>query len=283
MDVLESRIHRALLEIVKETFKEEKIPEFRVIIDEMEARSMDGSWRAPRKLNGKIVPGEIHIKNMARPTKYILATSIKQTAHLCDYAVNCHRKGSNGHGELFYEIYERLWASACRLGILDKSMAYGALIGNESRASGKMLNRLNRSGMCLEPVPEQEFGKDVRIIHAYDSFDCRDRLKELGFSYNRYSRAWEKEIPESESDKMINTVSELGATPRITKLLDIMVNQTISVIGDTYRAKEILKERGFRFRDGSWEKTFSPTELRNEKEFLDDLKKTYAIKYKVSI
>ena len=110
------------------------------------------------------------------------------------------------------------------------------------------------------------------ILEVFNSYKIKAYLKENGFRYNSSYQSWDKEY---EIDKVDEITEKLFSLDQTVKLdfrtphhLVLVFDGYIVVEGNTFKAKEILKEYHFGFSNGKWRKKIKANRYLYEKEII---------------
>ena len=102
------------------------------------------------------------------------------------------------HGKEFYEIFERLLHAALDMKILNLDDVRN--MPHVSSGHNKIQKMLDRYVPCTEDECTNNICNNIRI-YCYNSFNCKDALKQDGYKYNSIVRAWYKELPATNQNK----------------------------------------------------------------------------------
>ena len=217
----------------KDDFKESYL-RFFVEITGKTAKSQHGTYN--------IKTHKISIYNSWRDDESILCTTIHELAHHID---TCNR-GDSDHQDAFYREFKRLLFTAMDMGVIHKEKFLDtAKDASDSNKIRKMMAEYTPN--CIP------YKSDAKTIFVYDCFEHKDALKALGYRFNGMSKAWEKEVSDTEEEK-----AKLSAFPGIRievhGAADFHFEGKIKLIatGDTYVIKDTLKALGFRYQEKKW-------------------------------
>lgn len=254
MDALEYRIEKAINYIVQYTFPDAKITPMHLIFMKHDTQSFHGDY------NGRTQT--VRVGNLTRPPSHVVITLLHEAAHHCEVCMS----GSTGHQRSFYVIYHALMKSAIQIGLFSYETAKTVT----DTSSVRQLERY--FGPIIETaIPEKKYKLDRLLVCVYDGYDIRDKLKARGYFYNVRSKSWEKEIAVSEKE---TEQLYLDGFPGITSIftpdfMTIIIMATITVTGNTYQCKDILKSLNFIFKKSlpssnvsGWYKTIQSTKIK---------------------
>ena len=203
--------------------------------------------------HGDYNPSErkIRLMNPYREEDKLIITAIHELAH----HINHMQSNSDIHGKGFYANYERLLHAALDMQLFDKN-DYIKLLRESKDAVDE--NKVKK--MIQNYYPKYNGYKDDKSkIIVFGGYDIKDNLKNRGFSYNKISKAWEKEVEEQEIGELKLYFEEIsvkykitGANKYITK--DEKAKKHLIAVFNAFAVKEALKEHNFRYRssDKAW-------------------------------
>lgn len=203
--------------------------------------------------HGDYNPSErkIRLMNPYREEDKLIITAIHELAH----HINHMQKNPDIHGKGFYANYERLLHAALDMKLFDKN-DYIRLLRESKDAVDE--NKVKKMIQNYRPV-FNGYKDDKNKIIVFGGFDIKETLKNKGFSYNKISKAWEKEAAEQEIEELKKYFDDTsvkykitGANKYITK--DDNSKKHLIVVYNAFTVKDSLKEHHFRYRssDQAW-------------------------------
>lgn len=233
--MINKKVHDMLVEIAKQAFPEVKHIKFFLVIENREMKSIHGDWSYPK--GGKI--SKIRIFNLSRGTNDIIKTSIHELAHNTEYSI--HKK--TGHSKEFYRIYKLLLETAIRINLI-------TLDDIKSIHDIDMLTK-HHGKITAKAEEATSYKKDIAMVKIKNSYEIKDDLKTLGYSYNAIERCWAIEIDKNELNDHLCKINELTSADNIvvTDFSDLKIDTYgyLIVTGKSYGIKDDLKASGFIF------------------------------------
>lgn len=168
----------------------------------------------------------------------VVAVLIHELAH----HIHVVDTGDSDHSKEFYAIYRELLFAALDMGLLNREAVMEIKQdASDSNKVKKILAEYDGSGV--------NYKSDMVRIDVENGYKIREILKELGFIYNTLNTFWEKEIPESELEKMRQNLDILKAKYQVhdAKQLVFRGAAYLYVSGDTFDHRDKLSEEGFRW------------------------------------
>lgn len=270
MNSADYRLYQALMAIAHTAYPNEKIAPFTVGIKKHDALSFHGQWYPPTKTE----KAHIAYTNITRPLRYQIKVLIHELSHHMEY----HFHKCIGHSRTFYDIYEKLFVTACRMNIITQAMLAEGFEG-DARDWRKIMKRVEKHD--LNVVPSLEYKKNVSIVKAVNAYRFKNVLKQRCYSYNDYTSDWEKEINNNDMDDELEFLSDNDISYRIGPLLNIENRVVIKVSGKTYPIRMELKDHDYRYLEGNtWIKKVPAEFLEPEIPYIDSLKEK---RFKVTI
>lgn len=221
-----------------------------------------------------MVKKKIIIYNFSRPTTNILCSALHELAHHICLEVSNNKT----HDTEFYRTFKSLISAAVEIGYLDYEKCRKVEDTNTIKAMEKKAGKVT-AVYDKENDPNKEF----RTIQVIGGYAIKDYLIREKFHYSPLERIWEKDVTESESRRyekeIFNMEPRTNVVISAVNDLTIQVFYTFTIKGSTYQHKEVLKEKGYRFKDGIWQKKFEAAAFQDEYLFVKTLK---GIEYKIS-
>lgn len=226
--VLNDIIDVAYADCGEEDRKEYK--HFRLYISTIEKKSSSGQYFPSNS--------RIEVYNPSLGARHMAKCCIHELAHHIDKTKN----GKTGHQKPFYKEYRKLMYAALDLGILDRE----DFIDDWSSDCNKVRRMLEKYQPC--PMDYQLPGG--LILQCRNCYKIRDELKKRKFTWNNLEEAWEKTIKKEDKNEFMEMLRGLGCkNVEVRNEWDMHIDASIIVIasGNTYEAREYLKEKGFWF------------------------------------
>lgn len=189
----------------------------------------------------------IRVVNPEDGAERIAKTCLHELAHHIDYVKN----GKTGHQKPFYAVYARLIYSALDLHVIEKK-DFEAETMHRSRDYSKVQQIIK----AYVPSDQKTKSPDYIVVLVRSSYEQKDTLKEKGFKWDPIERAWSIVAKKDQEEAITQYLKTIGCNNYSVSNygLKIDVQHYVSVTGDTYPYREILKSHGFRFvpKDKSW-------------------------------
>jgi len=259
----EYHMSKILRDIAQKTYKNEKIPPFRLEIHVEERKTFHGDYFCPTST--------IRIFNMSRPSDHIISTTIHELAHHVDFSIN----GSIGHNKRFYEIFRNLMETAIKCGYINYEVARQKCDSSDIMMMEKYFGPVKASY-----DEAYDTHKDERIIRVSKSYNIKDFLSSNGFHYNGVEKLWEKDVNKNDVEDVKKMVLEKSNSVEVNVLnfnnITVDAYYYIIVEKNTYSHKEELSNNGYRYKGyfidkNAWVKKIKTTELPKEKKFLSKI------------
>ena len=260
MDALEFRIERAINSIIRNTFPGKEIPKLNLKFMKQDTRSFHGDYYFKTQT--------ARVGNLTRPPSHVVITLLHEAAHHCEFCMT----GQSGHQKSFYVIYHALMTTAIRMGMFTYETAKTVTDSTSIRQLERYMGPIT-----IKPDPDKKYKKGKLLVSVYNCYDIREILKNRGYYYNMKAKSWEKEIRDSEKQAEQAFLDNFpDATVVITDdFMTIIVMATITVTGNTYPCKDVLKSLNFKYRKktpsgdaGGWYKIIQSTKVREYKNAL---------------
>lgn len=252
--MLNTVIYNLLLEIQNDAFQNLNHQAFYVELNNKNLKGRYGDWEAVPKGANKI-----RIFHIDRPTSLIIKTSIHELAHNIEYTI--YKKA--GHQKEFYSVYKKLIESAISLGIFNYEDAL-------KEHDVQMLIKYHGGIEVRECI--NKYKNDSCIIKIFNSYEIKDTLSAIGFSFNKLEKSWDKEILKNQIEELKNDLLNLTTEDNIKIVefsnLDIDVPKYIIISGNTFPYKEIIKELNYYYKDKTWVKKVLSSEINQEIEII---------------
>ena len=202
----------------------------------------------------------------------IVITLLHEVSHHIEYMDTGH----TGHSKTFYEIHKKLLEIAIDLGILTLS----DITENKSSAArnsdkiGRMMQGYQRKGIhllsdymdvsFLNGLPKEVIRKEKFQVKCVP--EEKEILKNHSYKWNSQYKTWEKETSntsQSEEEKEFLFQNrfykiKIGNECYYTRYIKV------SVMGDTYPYRKVLKKRGYVYSDKVWNKQVSADKIQTE-------------------
>lgn len=267
----EFHMSKILRDIAQKTYKDKKIPTFRLELYVEERKAFHGDYNALTKT--------IRVFNMSRSADFIISTTIHELAHHIDFSFF----GSSGHNKRFYEILKNLMETAVKCGYINYEIA-------RKKCDSRDISQMEKYYGPVTAKYDKSYDtySNVRIIRVAKSFDIKDWLKdELGFHYNKIEKIWERETELEEVNDITDRISKKSNSVEVSvvKFNDIQIDTYYYVIvtKNTYQHKDELSRNGYKYKGyfietNSWVKKIKTTELNSEKRFLNQIGLEFTLK-----
>lgn len=267
---MEKRIKEILIDIAQKTYGE--TPQyFRLEICPEEKKSKHGEYCPQTKT--------IRIFNISRPIEHIVSTTIHELAHHID----CCKYGSSGHNKRFYGIFRALLKTAIECGYVD----YNSIKNKKDSIDIEMMER--HYGELVAFYDEsKDTNKDKFIIKVKNSFNIKEFLHSLSFTYNNIEKTWDKVIKKDEIESLKKQILEKDSSViiEVNNYNDITMDAYYYIIvsKNTFQYKDELAKNGYKYKGynvntNSWVKKINTRDLNKEKKFLSSLGLEYKIKH----
>lgn len=228
------QIHEILNTIAKQAFGTDKIPPFYVCLKKVENEEYNGIYSPETST--------ISIYNLSRPSQYILATSLHEMAHHCEYT----GYGTTDHKVRFYRILKRLMVSAIELGYL-------SLQEVELLSDVEDMKQIRRNCSRIKAVynPNIDLDRHYRYIEVTgDTYRYKEKLKELDYIWDSYSENWYYKIHVNDLEEEIHNLHfhfpQLKVKVRMVTDFSVTTFYYVKVTGSgTYYIKDSLKAEKF--------------------------------------
>lgn len=207
----------------------------------------------------------IEVYNLTRTGREILTTAIHDLAHHLCFC----EKATEKHTKHFYRRMHELLEAASAMGYVDyDTVSFLA----ECRKMEQICGRIRTS-----------FGVDA-MVNAHvktivvDNHRCMEKTKEVlllrKFTYNPIEWLWEKNAEEMEALNEKKELEQLSSGMHVAVYPFTSLHHdpviTITVEGATYRVKEKLRERGYRYC-GAWKRLLRAGGMEEEEKYLAHL------------
>lgn len=211
----------------------------------------------------------IEVFNPSLGSRHLAKCCLHELSHHIDWC----RHGKSGHQAPFYEVYEKLIFASLDMGILQKEDFHD----DWSRDKNKVLAILDR----YKPHPIAYKTDIPCIIRIFNGFTVKDQLKSAGYRWNTLEQVWEIEVSDlSMQEKYLSSLKIAKSQEELSEYPDpyyvitdpsMHIDGIIYILaqGQTYDAREILKEYGFFFsKEKKWLRKVKASE---QKHLLDSL------------
>jgi hypothetical protein len=184
---------------------------------------------------------KIRIMNLSNSAGVILATTIHELAHHCEFCLT----GKTGHGAAFYLTMRDLMVTAMQHGwvVPDdlKQLAGGNAPSNRAF--------LRKFGADLKEVKSSATDSG-KIIKVFDAFAIKDSLKAAGYGWSKLELCWTKDVPADQVDQETQFVAACGAARVVVQdarraTMDVVFH---AVVSNGIEQREKLKAAGYRFK-----------------------------------
>ncbi len=234
--MVNKQIHEMLVAIADEAYPNISHNKFFIVIENKILKSFHGDWSPPN--NGK--SSVIRVFNLYRGTNDIVKTSIHELAHNTEYSL--YKK--TGHSKRFYLIYKQLLETAIKLNIVTLS----ALDDIDSKHDLDMVIK-HHGPLNASAEQSMAYKNNMCLIKVNKSFNIKDDLKNLGYSYNSLEKCWCIEIEKNALDEHMIALNKLTSDENIDVSgcsdLQIKAYGYLIVSGKTFDIKGELKDNGF--------------------------------------
>ncbi len=225
----------------------------------------------------------IRIMNLYRNENKLIITAVHELSHHIN-----HMQGNKDiHGKGFYANYEKLLHGTLDMGLVKKEEWLAA---KRRRRDSQSENKVEKMILSYNPQ-NSSYKAGFKKIIVYGAYDIKEELKEMGYTYNKIVRGWEKEIEENDSDNMKKYLDTKGVKYTISDANKYIVKDaetekkrnswTLSV-QNAYPIKDFLKEKGYYYRmeDYCWCKKYM---TGDEVDVLLNEIKSLCVKYNIGI
>lgn len=271
--ILEKEIKEMLIDIATKAYNK-KPPYFILNIVTEERKTMNGQYWPLKK--------QIDIFNLSRPTQYVLCTTIHELVHHLDYCYN----NNLAHDKSFYSVFKTLLEAAIKSGYLTYDII-------RQKCDSVDIIQLEKyfGPITVEYDENYDNNKDKVLFKVLKSYEIRNKLSEMGYSYNGIEKNWYKKLSdsdvESEKDKILELSKSVEFSVDTYRNLQINLFYYIIVTGDTFSCKDELKKQGYKFKGygikgNAWVKRIDAKDIDEENISIERLKRDYSeIKVKV--
>lgn len=244
--MLEKRVKRYLDDIIEVAFedveptKRERFHWFRLYFRTNEYKTKNGHYIYETHT--------IEIFNPRRGEEDTVKTCLHEVAHHIDYCMH----GTSGHQKPFYDIYERLIYASLDMGIFTKENFLDSSSRDRNKVEKILLAYRKKEVNYQKPI--------LYLVQVWNSYSIKDGLKNQGYSFNKISQAWEREVDDNDLPLEESALQAIGAKkktdnpddkkPYYTVCDSALLTNTVYYLkatGDTYVHKEELKDHGFYF------------------------------------
>lgn len=198
----------------------------------------------------------IRIFNLYRDNSAIIATTLHEVAHHIDW---CNR-GTTGHNAEFYAVYKKLLFAALDLGVFSKGSYLNAI--RDSSDGNKVRKIL--SGYA----PNSNKKNQKMKITIENGYEIRKILSDIGFRYNRQSKAWEKSVLPKDLPAEKKSLGALNVNYSVSREDSMSIQKKCYLIAKkgSYEERFRLKAEGFVWEKASktWRKEVSSPERKSE-------------------
>lgn len=214
--------------------------------------------------NEKYKDNTLTIYNLYRQEVAIANSCIIALAHHIDF---CNR-GETKNDKEFLLVYSKILYKALIFQLLD----YVDLINCEDYENQKIIQTALE--VCWKKnVTLQIY--NTTVLEVFKSYKIKDFLKENGFRYNPSYNSWDKEFKITEIDamteKLFSLDQEIKLDFRTPHHLVLVFDGYIIVEGNTYKAKDILKDYHFGYSNGKWRKKIKANRYLYEKDIISSV------------
>jgi hypothetical protein len=257
---LQGRIYHMLRTIADETYPN-RIGRFSLdmLPDEFSSRHGDYSHKTRK----------IRIVNLSRSVGAILATTIHELAHHCEFC----NTGKTGHRETFYITMRDLMITA---------MKHGWVVPDDLRG-------LENGNAPSDRVFIKKFGADLTnikpaitcntsIVKVFDAFAIKDALKSSGYQWSKLELCWAKEVPVEHVEHETQFIAACGRARLVVQdarraTIDVVYH---AIVSNGAQQRERLKAAGYRFKaygytSPVWVKRISAEQKAQESLFLKSI------------
>ena len=199
----------------------------------------------------------LEVYNPRLGSDFMASTLIHELSHRMSYQF--HGSAGTGHGKEFYAEYTRLIYAALDMGILTEDT-----FTNDTWSSDK--NKVRKIISKYKPNPVEYTMNFPPVVKVYNAYSIKEDLKTRGYTWNTIELLWEKETDNTEDEAQflenIGVINGTGETDN-NKQMYYQIDESslfmkpviyIETKGDTYNAREKLKEMGFIYssKDKKW-------------------------------
>jgi hypothetical protein len=257
---LQGRIYTMLRTIADETYPN-RIGRFSLDMLPDEFASRHGDYNQATK--------KIRIMNLSRSLGTILATTIHELAHHCEFC----NTGKTGHGEPFYLTMRDLMVTAMKHGwVVPDDLQ--ELAGGSAPSNRVFLRKF---GDDLRQIQSSTTGS-ASIIKVFDAFAIKDALKAAGYGWSKLELCWTKEVHADQVEQETRFVAACGQARVVVQdarraTMDVVFH---AVVRNGVQQREKLKAAGYRFKaygytSPVWVKRISAEERDAEARFLKSI------------
>ena len=190
---------------------------------------------------------------------YILTTAIHGMAHHCDY----NKRGETGHDEDFFRMFYSL---------LQEAAIWGYIDAEETNQSEKpdIAYVVKRYGPVDRVYGGFEILNTRLILVKGDTYSYRSLLNKLNYTWDNDENVWYYETEIMRADEEAEDIRSIipGAQVKIERstYAHFAKDIIVTVSGNTYRNKELLREKGFHYQknDRVWTKVTLDTKINEE-------------------
>ena len=258
---LQGRIYHMLRTIADETYPD-KIGRFSLDMLPDEFSSRHGDYDPKKK--------KIRIVNLSRNVGAILATTIHELAHHCEFC----NTGKTGHGETFYITMRDLMITAMKHGWVVPDDFRGLENGN-APSDRVFIKKFGADLTKIKPAVTS----NTSIVKVFDGFAIKDALKSSGYQWSKLELCWVKEVPVEQVEHESQFIAGCGRGPRVVvqdarrATMDVVFH---AIVSNGAQQREKLKAAGYRFKGYGytspvWVKRISPEEKDQESQFLKSI------------
>ncbi len=204
----------------------------------------------------------IEVYNLTRTGREICATAIHDLAHHLCFC----EKATEKHTKHFYRRMHELLEAASAMGYVDyQTVSFLAECRKMENVCG---------GIRTSFGVDAAMNAQIKTMFV-DNHRCMETTREIlhlrKFTYNPVEWLWEKNANEMEAQEEKTELERLSSDIHVvifpfTKLHHDPVI-TLTVEGSTYRYKEKLRERGYRY-SGAWKRLLRAGSLEEEEKYL---------------
>jgi hypothetical protein len=257
---LQGRIYNMLRTIADETYPD-RISRFYLEMLPDELASRHGDYNQKTK--------KIRIMNLTNSVGAILATTIHELAHHCEFC----NTGTTGHSQTFYLTMRDLMVTAMKHGwVVPSDLA--ELAGGNAPSNRAFLRKFGPELMHLKPSTNES----ASIVKVFDAFAIKDALKAAGYGWSKLELCWTKEVPAQQVEQETKFVATCGQARVVIQearraTMDVVFH---AVVSNGIEQREKLKAAGYRFKaygytSPVWVKRISAKERDAEAQFLKSI------------
>ena len=257
---LQGRIYHMLRTIADETYPN-RIGRFSIDMLADEFASRHGDYDSKIR--------KIRIVNLSRNVGAILATTIHELAHHCEFC----NTGKTGHGETFYITMRDLMVTAMRHGWVIPDDLRGLENGN-APSDRVFIKKFGADLMNIKPSTTY----NTTIIKVFDAFAIKDTLKLSGYQWSKLELCWAKEVPAEQVNHESQFIAACGPARIVVQdarraSMDIVYH---AIVSNGALQREKLKAAGYRFKGYGytspvWVKRITADEKDAESLFLKSI------------